>query len=215
MIAPHFRHSARCFSALIFSLTACLSSMPGISAPTMKVYKHVDENGVTHYSSKKPQGVKYSILRIRCPECRWKTRVNWQTTPLITDKFTDIIQQEAKRAGLDPALIMAVIHAESAFKPDIVSSAGAQGLMQLMPATQKRFGVRAPFDPEQNIRGGVTYLRQLVKQFHGNLDLALAAYNAGENAVLAYNRQVPPFEETRQYLKRVKTLYRRYKSLPL
>ena len=183
-----------------------------LAGPTLKVYKHVDENGVTHYSSKKPRGVKYSILRIRCPECAWKNKVNWHTTPLITDKFTDIIRQEATQSGFEPALIMAIIHAESGFNPNSVSSAGAQGLMQLMPATQERFGVRSAFSPRQNIRGGVTYLRQLMKQFNGNLDLVLAAYNAGENAVLAYDRQIPPFDETRQYVKRVKILYKRYRQ---
>ncbi len=190
-----------------------LLSVTAQGGKTLKVYKHVDENGVTHYSSKKPRGVKYSILRIRCPECRWKNRVNWHNTPLITDKFSQIITREARQAGFDPALIRAIIHAESAFKPHSRSSAGAQGLMQLMPATQQRYGVTAAYNPQQNIRAGVAYLRDLMKQFNGNLDLVLAAYNAGENAVLAYNRQIPPFDETRQYVKRVKTLYRRYKKL--
>lgn len=194
---------------------ALLVSLAVNAGPTLKVYKHVDENGVTHYSSKKPRGVKYSILRIRCPECRWKNAVNWHTTPLITDRFVDIIAHEAQQAGFEPALIMAIIHAESGFKPNARSSAGAQGLMQLMPATQQRYGVRSAFSPRQNIRGGVAYLRDLMKQFNGNLDLVLAAYNAGENAVLAYNRQIPPFDETRQYVKRVKTLYKRYKKQPL
>jgi len=138
-------------SGLVIGTILLLASLTGggfaQAGPTLKVYKHVDENGVTHYSSKKPRGVKYSILRIRCPECTWKNKVNWHSTPLITDKFTDIIHEEAARAGFEPALIMAIIHAESGFKPNSVSSAGAQGLMQLMPATQKRFGVRSAFSP--------------------------------------------------------------------
>jgi len=203
-------------SGLVIGIILLLASLtgPGFAqaGPTLKVYKHVDENGVTHYSSKKPRGVKYSILRIRCPECTWKNKVNWHTTPLITDRFTDIIRQEAARAGFEPALIMAIIHAESGFNPNNVSSAGAQGLMQLMPATQKRFAVRSAFSPRQNIRAGVTYLRDLMKRFNGNLDLVLAAYNAGENAVLAYDKTIPPFDETRNYVKRVKILYKRYKK---
>ncbi len=185
------------------------------AAPTLKVYKHVDENGVTHYSSKKPRGVKFSILRIRCPECKWKRTVNWHSTPLITDRFTEIIAEEARRAGFEPALIMAIIHAESGFKPNTVSSAGAEGLMQLMPATQKRYDVRSAFSPRQNIHGGVAYLRDLMKLFNGNLELALAAYNAGENAVMAYDKQIPPFDETREYVRRIKILYKRYRKLLL
>jgi soluble lytic murein transglycosylase len=101
------------------------------------------------------------------------------------------------------SLVKAVIKAESDFDPGAVSRKGAQGLMQLMPDTARDMAVNNPFHPTQNMEGGIRYLRKLLDQFQGNLHLALAAYNAGENAVIKYNNSIPPFEETRTYVKRV------------
>jgi soluble lytic murein transglycosylase-like protein len=109
--------------------------------------------------------------------------------------------------GLDPHLVLAVIAAESAFDKTAVSPKGAQGLMQLMPQTASRFGVTNAFDPEQNLRGGMTYLAWLIEQFRGDLDLALAGYNAGEGAVEQY-RGIPPYQETREYVRRIRSAYR-------
>jgi hypothetical protein len=109
--------------------------------------------------------------------------------------------------GLDPQLVLAVIAAESAFDKSAVSPKGAQGLMQLMPKTASRFGVTNAFDPEQNLRGGMTYLAWLIEQFRGDLDLALAGYNAGEGAVEQY-RGIPPYQETREYVRRIRAVYR-------
>ncbi|MCF6288744.1 MAG: lytic transglycosylase domain-containing protein [Proteobacteria bacterium] len=178
---------------------------------TLKVYKHVDAEGVMHYSSKKPVGKKYNILMIRCPECGWKNTVNWHTTPLITDKYITEINTAAKKWGIDSALIKAVIHAESSFIANNQSSAGAQGLMQLMPATQKIYAVTDPFDPTQNINAGTELLKHLLETYNNNLQLSLAAYNAGEGAVKKYNNSVPPYEETENYIKRVNILKKRYK----
>lgn len=179
----------------------------------MRVYKHVDKNGIIHYSSKKPVGKSYNILTVRCPECsEWRNSVNWSTTPLITDKFNLEIDSVARKHGLEPSLIKAVIHAESAFKPTAVSSAGAQGLMQLMPLTQKTYQVNNPYDPLQNINGGAAYLKYL-KGVYSNIDVYLAAYNSGETAVEKYGRAIPPFPETKEYVRRVKILYNRYQKL--
>jgi soluble lytic murein transglycosylase-like protein len=108
-----------------------------------------------------------------------------------------------KKYAVDEALVKAVIKAESDFDPQAVSKKGAQGLMQLMPETARDLSVSNPFHPIQNMEGGIRYLRRLLDQFQGNLHLTLAAYNAGENAVVKYNNSVPPFEETRTYVKRV------------
>jgi soluble lytic murein transglycosylase-like protein len=121
------------------------------------------------------------------------------------DKIRDLVAGTAQELGVDPQLIMAVIAVESAFNPRAVSRKNAQGLMQLMPETAVRFGVRDPFDEKENVRGGTTYLRELLKRFDGDLVLALAAYNAGEGAILI-NGGVPPYQETKDYIERVTRL---------
>jgi soluble lytic murein transglycosylase len=118
-----------------------------------------------------------------------------------------VIRRYSSQHQLHPALIRAVIKAESNFDPRAVSRAGAIGLMQLMPQTAVRLDVRDMYDPDDNVGGGTKYLRQLLDQFHGNLPLALAAYNAGENAVVRY-QALPPFDETRQYVRKVLRYYR-------
>lgn len=118
-----------------------------------------------------------------------------------------IVDAVAPSFGLEPALLLAVIAAESGFRTKAVSPKGAQGLMQLMPATARRLGVSDPFDPEQNVRGGARYLNELLRLFDNDLPLALAAYNAGESAVMRHGRSVPPFPETRQYVTRVLSRY--------
>ena len=127
-------------------------------------------------------------------------------------RFSPHIAQIAGQHRLDPALLHAVISAESAFNPKAVSRAGAMGLMQLMPATAKRFGVSNPFDPIANMRGGARYLRILLDQFK-NINLALAAYNAGENAVIRYGNTIPPYKETRNYVTRVLQFYQQYRRV--
>ena len=106
-------------------------------------------------------------------------------------------------------MIRAIIHAESAYQADAQSPKGAQGLMQLMPATQAELNVSDPFNPQENIQGGALYLSQLLAQFNGDFELAAAAYNAGPNAVNKYGG-VPPYDETQEYVRRIKILYRRY-----
>ena len=121
-------------------------------------------------------------------------------------RYDPIIEKYAKKFRVDATLIRAVIQVESDFNPKCVSRKGAQGLMQLIPATAKRYRVKNVFDPDENIRGGVNYLRDLLEMFPDNLPRALAAYNAGENAVAKY-RGIPPFQETQTYVKRALTVF--------
>lgn len=120
-----------------------------------------------------------------------------------------LLRQVAEEVGIEAALLKAVVQQESGFNPRAVSPAGAAGLMQLMPATARRFGVRDRFDPAQNLRGGARYLAWLLHHFDQDLDLALAGYNAGEGSVHRYGNQVPPFAETQAYVRAVRQRYAR------
>ena len=119
----------------------------------------------------------------------------------------DLVEAAAKRYDVDPLLVHSVIQAESNYNPYAVSPKGAQGLMQLMPGTARRLGVRRPFEAADNIRGGTRYLRELMDMFNGQVNLVLASYNAGEGAVLKYGRNVPPYRETRDYVKKIGKRY--------
>jgi hypothetical protein len=129
-------------------------------------------------------------------------------------KLDTLIRQNGARHGVDPYLIFLVMEQESHFNPRVVSPKGARGLMQLMPGTGARFGVRRPFDPAQNIAGGTRYLRQLLDRFNGRVDLVLASYNAGEGAVIKYGHRVPPYRETRNYVKNISKRYRQQRTKP-
>lgn len=130
-------------------------------------------------------------------------------TSMSEGELEPVIRRHSFRQKLHPALIRAVIKAESDFNPRAISRAGAMGLMQLMPQTATRMDVRDVYDPDENVGGGTKYLRQLLDRFHGNLPLALAAYNAGENIVDRY-QALPPIDETRQYVRKVLKFYRAF-----
>lgn len=122
-------------------------------------------------------------------------------------RIDHLIKMNAARFGVDPYLVFCVIEQESQFKTFARSPKGAQGLMQLMPGTARRLGVRRPYDPAENITGGVRYLKELLSMFNGRVDLALASYNAGEGAVMKYGRKIPPYRETREYVKKIGKRY--------
>jgi len=136
----------------------------------------------------------------------WKER-GWSSGSASIDQ---LIRQNGTHFSVDPYLVFLVIEQESHFHPSVVSPKGARGLMQLMPGTARRFGVSRPFDPADNIRGGTQYLKELLTMFGGRVDLALASYNAGEGRVLDYGNRVPPFKETRDYVKRISARYRHH-----
>jgi len=123
------------------------------------------------------------------------------------DRIDHLIKTNAARYGVDPYLVFCVIEQESQFKTFARSPKGAQGLMQLMPGTARRLGVRRPYDPAENIMGGTRYLKELMTMFNGRVDLVLASYNAGEGAVMKYGRNVPPYRETREYVKKIGKRY--------
>jgi soluble lytic murein transglycosylase-like protein len=127
-------------------------------------------------------------------------------TALDQADLRQLVQMISREHGVDPMLVDALVRVESSYDPDAVSRRGAMGLMQLMPATVKRLNIDDPFDPEKNIRGGVQEVSRLLDQYSGNLQFALAAYNAGEGAVARY-RGVPPFTETQNYVSRILTIY--------
>lgn len=179
-----------------------------------QVYKWVDENGVITFSNiAPPSDREYRVLRFPCyasdPKCR---SVSWEKVPLNTQAYRLEIQSAASFNELEESLIRAIIHAESAYQADARSPKGAQGLMQLMPETAAELDVADPFDPAANIEGGARYLAQLLSEFDGDLELAAAAYNAGPNAVYQHGG-IPPFDETREYVRRVKILYKRYQGV--
>ena len=129
------------------------------------------------------------------------------TRPQASDaeraRYEPLIQEHARRNDLRPSLVRAVIQVESGFNPRATSPKGAMGLMQLMPATARELQVNNAYDPRENIRGGTIYLRRLIDKYHGNEELALAAYNAGSGAVDRYGKTIPPYRETREYVKKV------------
>ena len=122
---------------------------------------------------------------------------------------TSLIRQNGYKYNVDPYLIFLVMEQESHFNTHAVSPKGARGLMQLMPGTGARFGVRRPHDPAQNISGGTRYLRELLNRFNNRVDLVLASYNAGEGAVAKFGNRVPPYKETRNYVKKISYRYKR------
>lgn len=140
------------------------------------------------------------------------TRLSQTQIQELMPRINGAIEASANQYGLDPKLIRAVIKEESGFQPFALSTSGAMGLMQLMPGTAEGLGVTAPYNIEQNILGGSTYLYYQLKEFDGNLELALAAYNAGPNAVKKYGG-IPPYDQTQKYVKKVLNSYEMYKAM--
>lgn len=185
------------------------------SAPSeaaIKVYRYRGPDGVTHYADQAPGTAGFEILWFEhCFACDPDSAVDWRRTDLFVSDYASPISAAARTYQVEPALIRALIHAESAFNPLVVSRKGAMGLTQLMPDTARELGVGNAFTPEQNIFAGVRYLSGLLRQYQGDIPLALAAYNAGPGAVEKYHG-IPPYTETRAYVERVALLHQRYRD---
>lgn len=202
---------------IIAALISCFALGAAVPAQA-DIYTYRDENGVLNFTNVPPDRAQYDVqvvqrdprpaVRTAQPAPRTRTVRAMKPSPEV-DSF---VTQAAEAYQVDKALVHAIIHAESAFNPYAISPKGARGLMQLMPATAARYGVRDIFDPQENIRGGVKYMRDLLKMFGYNLRLAVAAYNAGENAVLRYGG-IPPYPETVNYVDKVLKLHTSYRNI--
>ena len=202
------------FALIIVLLTA-------VAAPPARadIYSYRDENGVLNFTNIRPNDSRYKVrVAYKQPKRHYpaptKTAVynNDLHPQTLPPRLETIVNNVSQFFSVDKSLVQAVIHAESDFDPHAVSPKGALGLMQLMPETAQRYGVRDIFDPEQNIIGGVHYLSDLLETFDQNIRLAVAAYNAGKKAVLRYGG-VPPFPETERYVNKVMQLNTRYGNI--
>jgi len=198
-------------SILRYSIVSLLTLAFASSAFSAAIYKFRDRKGVINYTNVLPKGVTPQIVMVYCPACDPKSKVDFSHVQLKITDFGPHIKAAIAKNPVDEALVRAIIQAESAYNPYALSKAGAQGLMQLMPCTAAQYGVSDSYDAQQNINGGVAYLRFLLDMFDGDVRLASAAYNAGENNVLKY-AGVPPFAETQVYVQRVGQLYLRYRA---
>jgi soluble lytic murein transglycosylase-like protein len=190
-------------------LIVAVAAAPGLARAD--VYAFTDANGVSHFSNV-PSDSRFQLLITTPSEAPAgatapKERgIDWLAR---SAQYDGVIKGAASAATIQAALVRAVIVVESGFNPRAVSKKGAIGLMQLQPATAKRYGVKNIYDPGENVRAGAHYLSDLLARFDSNLELALAAYNAGEEAVERYGRRVPPYRETLAYVPSVMKVYHR------
>lgn len=191
----------------------------GVAAARADIYAYTDADGSVSLSNV-PADARYTVLvpeganAVLAPAAAASTAAAALRGRAGRSAYDPVIQQVSLRHGLDSALLHAVVSVESGYDPRAVSRAGAQGLMQLMPETARRYGVQDPFDPRQNLDGGARYLRDLLRLFHDDVSLALAAYNAGEAAVARHGNRIPPYGETQRYVPLVLQQYRRARTGP-
>jgi len=192
------------------AIIGCLIFSSMVYRPVLAdIYVFVDREGVMHFTNTPthPGGRVFIKEKRRTPVRRRRGK----TDPA---KYDHLIHQYSRKHGVDPSLVKAVIRAESDFDPYTVSSKGAEGLMQLMPKTADKLNVFNPFNPRENIEAGVRYLKYLLERFDHNLQLSLAAYNAGETTVEQHGG-IPPYDETENYVVKVMQYYDEYKRRPL
>jgi len=207
------------FALAVVSLTPCFPARS-----SAEIFKYVDKDGVIHFTNTPTSGQSTAVSLPPLNQANfqkffpaypsfqyYQSRSLYPLSSLPNQaQYDPHIRMTCKAYGLDCNLVKAVIRAESGFNPQAVSPKGAMGLMQLMPGTSRDLGVLDPFDPMQNIDGGARYLKMMLDRFNNNLDFALAAYNAGPEAVQKHGG-IPPFDETQIYVKRVMDFYNRYR----
>lgn len=204
-------------SKMSLSLLLAASALLAMARPALAdIYSFKDANGVMHFTNIPNGDKRFRLVRKEentsdYARAAGTPQYSLPTADLIK-RYSPIIEAASKSHGVELALVHAVITAESGYNPSAVSRAGARGLMQLMPDTAKRFGVQNIMDPAENIHGGVKYLRELLTMFNGNKELAVAAYNAGENAVIRAGNRIPPYAETTSYVPKVLGLYKKFQT---
>ncbi len=176
------------------------------------VYKKAD-GSISFSNSPPPRGISAKVFTAKNSKFShyksYNDKISKKSSYLFRTKFSDIISKASSEHSVSEPLLRALIHTESAFNPKAVSSKGAKGLMQLMDFNARKFGAKNPFSPMQNVKAGTKLLAQLLRKYSGDKSLALAAYNAGEQAVSKYNG-IPPYKETKNYVKRVLSLEKKY-----
>lgn len=207
-------HSLSPFPRRYTLLLLAAASILSPCAMATGIFKYRADDGTTTYSDARPVDRVYKRLEPSCLiayiDCEL-SRSDWSRIPLNRSAFREQIARVGSRHGVDPDLLRAVVHAESNFNRMAKSRAGAEGLMQLMPETQRTFGISDPYNVNQNLEAGTRLLKSLLLKYGHDITVAAAAYNAGEAAVQRY-QGVPPYEETRNYVRRVTQLYARYRE---
>lgn len=183
------------------SAIVCVLGASIANATLADVYKFTDAGGIAHFTNK-PSDPRYARMS--------RVRVIATADLRMPDIYLPLLRKVAREHSIDQALLQAVMAAESGYDPNAISRKGAVGLMQLMPETARRYGVRNLYDPAENMRGGARYLSDLMQKFNNDMSLVLAAYNAGEDAIVRYGNRIPPYRETRQYVPRVMNFYQKY-----
>ncbi len=195
----------------ILAAAALTATLLVPAAARADIYAFTDEKGIRHFTNIPGLDRRYKMIRKEGPTAP-RAAIAYMPSEAEIRRYQSMVALASKTHGVDDALVHAVISAESNYNPRAVSRAGAQGIMQLMPDTARRYGVANSMDPKQNIDGGVKYLKDLLAMFNGNLSLAVAGYNAGENAVIRYGNKIPPYPETESYVPRVMDYYRKFQA---